>query len=1005
MPEQEYRTEKDASLRRDIRTLGDALGRAIQQHSGTIVFETEERLRRSCKRLRECVERLARSSGAEAHRLQQEIAALDQEITHVVEECDLDTAIDVIRAFTVYFHLVNTAEQHHRTRRRFAHEASKTPTAQRGSLAALVAFFQHNNLDASPIQQLLNSLSIELVFTAHPTEATRRSLITKSRRLATLLEAHDHRSEMTPRQYAMWQRELESTIALLWLTDSVLHVRLQPLDEIRMGIYYLDEILYDAVPELYVELEELLRMHYPSNSLTIPPFLRLGSWIGGDQDGNPNVGPDTLLSALRLQRTHVIEHYRSSIEKLAQEYSQSLKHCSIIPALEQSLAHDAGCMPDYNRELGPQTAQEPYRRKLSFIWKRLGATLSSSTFNKTLETSVGADLSCPSPIYRPSGGSTTYQDGEHATSSPEDEIVSTQQDTLPEKNVAYRRSEELLADLELVRDSLLADGESDIAQGKLATLIRQVQVFSFHFAALDVRQHSERHAHALAELLQTAGLLQEDYRALNESERVHILEDLLRDPRVLPRHGLKLSAETSHVLETFDTIRQAREEFGTNAVTCYIISMARTLSDLLEVQFFCKEAGIVGLPIVPLFETIDDLRSCTEVLESAFTHPIYRVLLDSCHCQQQVMLGYSDSSKDGGILTSGWELYQAQSRLASLGARYSIGITIFHGRGGAIGRGGGPIYEAILGQPPNTANGRIRITEQGEMLSFKYGLHAIAMRNLELVVAGVAESSIPQILLSEPPIPIVSEDWSAAMNRLSASAYACYRRFIYENPAFLRYFEQATPILELGWLNIGSRPARRTTGRNIEELRAIPWVFSWMQSRYVLPSWYGVGSALEEYVAENPEHLAQLQQMYRAWAFLRAFLDNLQMTLSKADMHIARHYSLLVEDEVLRRKLSDEIEQEYERTQRMVLKIVGSKALLDNAPVLQRSIRLRNPYVDPLSHFQVALLRRLRKLGGPLMLDEAAQQSASEQERERARLTYAVLLTINGIAAGLRNTG
>ena len=539
-----------------------------------------------------------------------------------------------------------------------------------------------------------------------------------------------------------------------------------------------------------------------------------------------------------------------------------------------------------------------------------------------------------------------------------------------------------------------------------------------------MRQHSERHAAALAELLLATGLRQDDYTALDEAERIRVLEDLLCDPRILPIYSVKLSESTVHVLETFEAIRQAREEFGSRAVTCYVVSMTRTLSDLLEVQFFCKQVGITKLPIVPLFETIEDLRGCALVMESAFAHPIYRALIERCDNQQQVMLGYSDSSKDGGILTSSWELYQAQCRLAALGARFHIGITIFHGCGGTIGRGGGPIYEAILGQPPGTINGRIRITEQGEMLSFKYGLHAIALRNLELVVAGVVESTaeathdkgVPHDKSGgyehpyQPGRKDVPPPWLDIMDRLAASAYTRYRHFIYDDRAFLCYFEQATPILELDWLNIGSRPARRTTGYSIEELRAIPWVFAWMQSRYVLPSWYGVGGALEEYLAEAPEHLAQLQEMYQTWPFMRAFLDNLQMTLSKADMHIARHYSSLVEDEKvdlsnLRRHISDEIEQEYERTRRIVLMIVQGTALLDNTPVLQRSICLRNPYVDPLSYFQVMLLRRLRSLGGPLVLDEGAQQASSDQERERARLTYAVLLTINGIAAGLRNTG
>jgi len=967
MPEYDERREKDAPLRRDIHILGDALGQAIQRYGGHTVFDTVEQLRKNCKRLRDCAEQLHLVSPTEVVPLQDEIQSLDRGITRCIADCDLDTASDVIRAFTVYFHLVNTAEQYHRIRRRRIHEASNAEKPQRGSLPAVIAFLKQNELDSSTIQQILNQLSIELVFTAHPTEATRRSLITKSRHIAELLEVHDHKEAMTPRQHARWQRDLEGTIDLLWRTDALLHVRPQILDEIKMGIYYLDEVLYDALPELYTELEELLHNAYPQ--LTVPPFLRLGSWIGGDQDGNPFVGPETLLSALRLQRGYVIGHYRATIEHLAQEYSQSVNHAHITLALQRSLDVDAARLPDYDRELGSQTALEPYRRKLSFAWKRLEATLL---------------LSAPSVPH-------TWTLMESRTG---------------EDTVAYGSAQELLSDLKLVRDSLLADGERDLAEGEISKLIRQVEVFGFHFVALDVRQHSDRHAAAIAELLLATGLRQDNYIELTEPERLQILAHLLRDPRILTRPDLNLSKDTWHILKTFYAIRQARNEFGKSAVSCYVISMSHTLSDLLEVQFLCKEVGITDLPIVPLFETVEDLGQCTEILEQAFTHPDYQVYIANCQHQQQVMLGYSDSSKDGGILTSSWELYQAQCRLAVLGKRHRIGITIFHGRGGAIGRGGGPIYEAILGQPPGTVNGRLRITEQGEMLSFKYGLHEIAIRNMELVVAGVVQSSIPDDSIAASQVhPQANEAWIAVMERLSASAHARYRKLIYDDPTFLSFFEQATPILELGWLNIGSRPSRRTKGRGIEELRAIPWVFSWMQSRYVLPSWYGVGGALKEYIDENPEHLSLLQQMYQDWPFLRAFLDNLQMTLSKADMHIAQHYAMLVDDEELRQRISQEIRQEYEYTQHVVTCIVGGKALLDTTPVLQQSIRRRNPYVDPLSYFQVMLLRRLRLLGGPFILNKDAQLELSEKEHERAKLTYAVLLTINGIAAGLRNTG
>ena len=969
MSELDYRREKDAPLRHDIRTLGNALGRAIQQYGGETVFTTVEQLRSSCKRLRDYTERLEQSSTIEKLQIQGEIDTLTQEIAHTVNNCDLDTAIDVIRAFTIYFHLVNTAEQYHRIRRRRLHEIDPNNRPQRGSIEALINFLKQNELDANTLQALLNRLAIDLVFTAHPTEATRRSLITKSQRIAELLAKNDQKEGMTPREQVQWQRNLDTVIDLLWRTDAVRQVRLQPIDEIKMGIYYLDEILYDAMADLYSEFEDLLHKEYPH--LTIPTFLRIGSWIGGDQDGNPFVGPQTMLSALHLQRGYIIDHYRQALSDLARECSQSVNHAHISQEMQQSLHYDKECLPDYAQELGEQGTLEPYRAKFSFMWKRLEATRAKQSD-------------------QPAQAITKMHDSKQEQQKSED----------------YRSANELLADLQMVRASLLADGERALAHGALLKLIRQVEIFGFYFAALDVRQHSERHASALAELLRVTGLRDDDYTKKDEAEKIVILEHLLHDPRILNRPGLQLSQETSHILNTFQAIRYAREGFGAQAITCYIISMTHSVSDILEVQFFCKEVGIFDLPIVPLFETIADLRGCTQILEQAFSKPVYRNYVEHCHDVQQVMLGYSDSSKDGGILTSSWELYQAQNRLATVSQQHGIGITIFHGRGGAIGRGGGPIYEAILGQPPGSVNGRMRITEQGEMLSFKYGLYDIAIRNMELVVAGVVQASTPDEKIIETQVhPHATPEWIDCMERLSESAHQRYRKLIYQDPAFLNFFEQATPILELGWLNIGSRPSRRTMSRAIEELRAIPWVFSWMQSRYVLPSWYGVGGALEEYINEQPERLLQLQHMYRQWPFLRAFIDNLQMTLSKADMPIAQYYAQLVDDVELRERISYEIRQEYERTRQMVVSIVGGKSLLDNAPVLQESIKRRNPYVDPLSYFQVTLLRRLRALGGPLTLSKEELQGASAEEQERTRLTYAVLLTINGIAAGVRNTG
>ncbi|GCF08531.1 phosphoenolpyruvate carboxylase [Dictyobacter arantiisoli] len=968
MSEHVSRREKDNPLRQDIRILANALGLSIQRHEGFTVFDTVEKLRGACIRLRECSMQLAQAHKEEQARIQNEIASLEQEIMHIVSDSDLDTAIDTIRAFTTYFHLVNTAEQYHRIRRQRAHELDPQNKLQRGSLEALVAFLKQNKLDTATLQSLFNQLAIDLVFTAHPTEATRRSLITKSRHITELLARNDNVNLMTQRERLRWQQELDSVIDLLWRTDAVRKVRPKPLDEIKMGIYYLDEIIYDALPDLYAEFEELLQQDYPD--VTVPSFLHVGSWIGGDQDGNPFINSDTLLTALSLQRNYVLTHYRKDLFALARECSQSIEHSTITPELEASLQKDMESMPDYAQELGPQTALEPYRAKLSFMWRRLGETKANLPIPETFSWKSGA-------------------------SQPE------------QPSIAYTSADELIADLRLVQDSLIADGEIAIARGILHSLLRKVELFRFYFAALDVRQHSERHASAVAELLQVTGVCKDDYRTFDEEKRLAVLGDLLRDPRVLTRPGLELSPDTAHILGTFQTIRQVREAFGKKAITCYIISMTHQLSDIMEVQFFCKEVGIYDLQIVPLFETINDLRECTAILEQAFNNPLYSAYLDNCKREQQVMLGYSDSSKDGGILTSSWELYQAQSRLGELSERRDIAIRIFHGRGGAIGRGGGPIYEAILAQPPKSVNGRIRITEQGEMLSFKYGIHDIAMRNMELVVAGTVQSSIPnQDIIERQVHPKARQEWITALQDLSENALQRYRALIYQDPTFVKFFEQATPISEIGWLNIGSRPSRRNAGRAIEELRAIPWVFSWMQSRYVLPSWYGVGGAFEDHIRENPANLPQLRHMYQHWPFLKAFIDNLQMTLSKSDMRIAHEYAAtLVEDQELSARISQAIQAEYERTRQAILAIVGGNDLLDNSPVLQESIKRRNPYVDPLSYFQIVLLKRLRKLGGPLTLDPETEKDATAEEKERARLTYGVLLTINGIAAGVRNTG
>ncbi|MCL4541809.1 MAG: phosphoenolpyruvate carboxylase, partial [Chloroflexi bacterium] len=741
---------------------------------------------------------------------------------------------------------------------------------------------------------------------------------------------------------------LNEEVLLLWSTNEVRERRPEVTDEVRTALFYFESIFFEAIPRLHTELERCLRLYYPQASFKVPVVVRFGSWVGGDRDGNPNVTAQVSRATFRQHREVALRHYRAHVYALAELCSQSERFVTLSRRFQNSLAHDARELPEVASAIYGRNPREPFRQKLLFIWERLGRTL---------------------------------------------EAIERFPEAVPG---AYLRAQELWDDLLEVDLALRAAGHERIAGGPLQALLRKVDCFGFHLAKLDFRQHSSAHTAALDAWLSSM-IEGQSYATLPEDKKVATLSWLLADPERLPPVPPVVAPEVREVFSSFEVLAEAIHTYGPECADTYIVSMTHHVSDLLAVLVFASKVGLCRLSgetpysyldVVPLFETIEDLHAAPQVMHDAWVNPWYSVHLGIRGRRQEVMLGYSDSNKDGGIITASWELYQVQQRLTAAAREHGTRLRFFHGRGATVGRGGGPTNQAILAQPPGTLDGAIKMTEQGEAISFKYALPEIALRNLELMVTAVFEGSNPDRLLP----PERQQEWEALLTAFSERSLEMYRHFTAHDPDFLEYFNTATPINELNNLNIGSRPARRSgKGRRLEDLRAIPWVFAWMQNRHVLPSWYAVGSTLEEYLRTHPDGLVVLQDMYRAWPFFKSLIDNLQMTLAKADMRIAALYTQLVPDSALAERIFHHIREEYTRTLAVVLKITDQQHLLDNNPVLQRSIQLRNPYVDPLSYLQVQLLKASRTEGLP--------------EETRRRITEAVVTTINGIAAGLRNTG
>ncbi len=914
------RDEKDQPLREDLRLLGRLLGDVIREQDGVQTYECVERIRQLAVRF-----------------VHEEDLSAQKQLEDLLAALSLDDATSLVRAFSYFSHLFNLAEDLHSNRRRRAWQrAGAAPQA--GSIVAALHRLKQNRIPFADLQQLFSHALLSPVLTAHPTEVQRKTILDCERAIAQLMYRRS-RADYTPDELHDNERALKRIVLSLWQTREIRTSKLTVLDEIANGLTYYHYTFLRQLPRLYNDLENWLAREFNNDQpVQLPSFFRIGSWIGGDRDGNPFVDAAVMHEALRRQATVAIGYHLAQVRKLIDELSQSQRLIEVTPAVK-ALAARLQQTPLHRDE-------EPYRLALTSIAERL-----QQTWSRFIDDRDASD---------------TAQ--------------------------AYASPAELRSELDRIDASLRSHGSALIADGRLRRLRRAVDCFGFHLASLDMRQHAGTHERAVAELFSRAGL--EDYAALDETGRRSVLLRELASARLLRSPFVRYSEETQKELAIFSAAAAIHERFGIHALPNAIISNCAQVSDLLALAVLMKEVGLLrrdadgqmhlAVNLIPLFETIGDLRNCGEVMRELLALPAWRALLQSRGNVQEVMLGYSDSNKDGGYLTSNWELYKAEITLVQVFRDAGVRLRLFHGRGGSVGRGGGPSYEAILAQPDGTVGGQIRITEQGEVIASKYANSDIGRRNLETLVAATLEAS----LLENQPLGDDEAPFHALMEVLSQSAFEHYRALVYGNPDFITYFQQATVINEIADLNIGSRPAKRKATSSIADLRAIPWVFSWSQCRLMLPGWYGFGSAVQALVArEGDSALQTLQRMYQRWPFLKTVIANMEMVLSKSDIRIASRYAELVDDTALAARVFTHLKQERELTIQMVRAITGQQELMADNRAMARSLKNRLPYLDPISHLQVELLKRLR--------------SGDTSEAVR----HAVHLTINGIAAGLRNTG
>jgi phosphoenolpyruvate carboxylase len=897
----------DEALRCDIRRLGNQLGDALVRQHGPGLLDLVERVRALGKSSR-------RGGSVEA-------AA---ELADLLAGLTIGDVIPLVRAFTAYFYLANVAEQVHRIDQLSIDEIGLAATVDR-VLAA--------DVDDGTLAEVLGRLEMRPVFTAHPTEAARRSILNKTVQLADLIE---RRFDATEAERDRVDRRTAELIDQIWQTDELRLQKPSPVEEARSALYYLVQIAANVMPDLgervSVELDRLGVSYRPSP-------IRFGSWVGGDRDGNPEVTPETTLETLLLQHDRGLRHLIDLVEWLAEELSVSEHLAPISPELRDSIEHDREALPVVWQREHRRTASEPYRLKCSYIHARLINT------NRRLQAGL------------------PHVEG-----------------------VDYGHPSEVMAELDLIADSLTRSRGQLIAHGAVARVRRAVETFGFQMAVLDVREHAARHRAAIGELFSSVEV---DYRAMGANQRMVVLSDELQGTRPLSGLTTTLGEDAERTLGAFHAIRAAKDRYGEQVIESYIISMTESASDVLEAAVLAREAGLVDirrgvarLGFVPLVETIDDLRNAAAMLEDLFFNQQYRKVLALRGESQEVVLGYSDSNKEGGITTSQWEIYKAQKEMQAVAARHGVHLRLFHGRGGTIGRGGGPTHAAILAQPYGTIDGDLKVTEQGEVISEKYGHPAIAARNLELALASVLESSLLHRRSRQPKETL--DRWTEAMDCFSSEAYTAYREFV-GHESLVPYFLTSTPVEELGRLNLGSRPSRRPGGvGGIEDLRAIPWVFGWTQTRQIVPGWFGVGSGIR--AARKAGYGEVLMEMAVEWGYFQTFLSNVEMTLAKTDLDIANRYvSSLVSDE--HRGLLDSIRAECELATEEILTLRKEPGLLGDLPLLRRTLGVRDVYLDPINYLQVSLLGRSR-----------AGESGDDLNR-------ALLLTVNGIAAGMRNTG
>ena len=912
-------SDKDAPLRYDIRLLGRILGETVRAQEGEPVFDLVERIRRT---------------GVQFHRDADEAAR--QELQTLMSGLPTDQANRIIRAFGYFSHLANIAEDQHHIRRTRAH-AMANDAPRQGTMAYALSRVRAAGVSREQLQAFLGRALCSPVLTAHPTEIRRKSSIDREMEIARLLDQRD-RVEFTPEELAANRRALRRAVLILWQTSILRDSRLRVIDEVANGLSYYDHTFLRALPTFYADLEDRLGATEPSwQDLEVPSFLRMGSWIGGDRDGNPYVTADVSRQALSMQSKRALRFYLDELHLLGGELSLDGR----IVRISDSLS----ALAERSTDRAPERQDEPYRRAIVGIYARLAATAWALD-----------RLEAPHPV---------------------------------EPAPVYETASELKADLDAVYVSLAENGSLALARGRLRSLRRAVDVFGFHLASLDLRQNSDIHARVMAELVAAAGV-NADYATLDEPARVTVLMAELDNMRPLASPHLTYGEETAGELAMLHVAADAHRRYGRAAMPNYVISKADSVSDILEVAVLLKEVGLLRpregqlhVDIVPLFETIGDLQSCGRIMDELLGMPAYRRLLASRGGTQEVMLGYSDSNKDGGYLTSTWELYKAELTLIETFRRHKVGLRLFHGRGGSVGRGGGPSYEAILAQPPGAVQGEIRITEQGEVIAGKYSNAEVGRRNLETLAAATLEATL---LEGDRPPP--RADYLAIMEELSAHAFRAYRNLVYETEGFDLYFRESTVLEEIATLNIGSRPASRGAKRRIEDLRAIPWVFSWAQCRLMLPGWYGFGAAVKAWVgAQSGDGMATLQAMHDDWPFFRTVLSNMDMVLSKSDIAIASRYAELVTDEKLRESIFSRLKQEWQASIDAVCAVTRQGTLLESNPLLARSIRNRFPYIDPLNHVQIELLKRHR---------------AGDTD---PGVVQGIHLSINGIAAGLRNSG